>query len=519
MLKRINAILNDLSLAQKGIVTLAVPLAILLLSLGVFSYYEHISRKAQARVSHSLEVKAALYEVLSSVVKSESAVRGYLLWGHPYYLEPYNDGSSKYEDQTRHLMDMVSDNTEQTARARAINALALSNYEILQHMLDNPSAVKDLDNEWVQNSRHAMDTFRKAINEMSTTEDMLLSTRITQYTRILHQINWVLGVLFLLGLASGVVASYIISTSILRRVNDLERYARRVTRGDIPDWQDDAADELGQLARNLQTMTRTLLHREEALEQTRTKLQQANTSLERLLRDTRTANQELESFSYSVSHDLRAPLRHVAGFSELLLRNADNLDPKNRRYLDIISKSISQMGVLIDELLAFSRMGRTPIKTDPVALNSVINDVISDLSPEITERTIHWTIPELPTVYGDRMMIQLVFQNLISNALKYSRDRTPAQIEISCEYLPETHMESITVKDNGVGFDMAYADKLFGVFQRLHSSEEYEGTGIGLATVRRIVQRHGGDVKANSILGEGAQFTITLPTNGDATDD
>lgn len=519
MLKRINTTLNDLSLAQKGIVTLAIPLAILLLSLGVFSYYEHISRKAQARVSHSLEVKAALYEVLSSLVNSESAVRGYLLWERPYYLEPYNEGYAKYQAQVKNLKDLVVDNAEQAARVETIEAIALAKYDVLQHLLDNPSAVKNPESQWVQNGRTTMDTFRKAINEMSTREDMLLSTRITQYNRLMTQINWVLGVLFLLGLASGIIASYIISTSILRRVNNLERHARRVTRGETPDWHDDAADELGQLGRNMQTMTKTLLQREEALEQTRAKLQHANSSLEKLLRETRAANQELESFSYSVSHDLRAPLRHVAGFSELLLRNADNLDPKNRRYLDIISKSISQMGVLIDELLAFSRMGRTALKSDPVHLNDVINDVINDLSPDITQRAIQWTIPELPTVHGDRMMIQLVFQNLISNALKYTRDRTPAQIDISCEYLPETHMESITIKDNGVGFDMAYADKLFGVFQRLHSSEEYEGTGIGLATVRRIVQRHGGDVKANSTVGEGAQFTITLPSDRIQTND
>jgi len=317
--------------------------------------------------------------------------------------------------------------------------------------------------------------------------------------------------LFLVALLCGITASYVVSASILKRVHDLERYAHRVSRSQPAEWKDSGEDEIGQLGRNVELMTKNLLARKEALKTAQVQLKKANADLAVMLEETRAANQELESFSYSVSHDLRAPLRHVAGFSELMLRNPEALDAKNRRYLNIISSSIQQMGVLIDELLAFSRMGRTSIKSDPVDLNHVVNDVISDLSPELEGREIEWKVSELPTVAGDKTMIQLVFQNLIGNALKYTRKKNPAVVEIASRHHESQPMEVITIRDNGVGFDMQYIDKLFGVFQRLHSAEDYEGTGIGLATVRRIVHRHGGQVSATSVLGEGAEFTISLP--------
>jgi light-regulated signal transduction histidine kinase (bacteriophytochrome) len=328
---------------------------------------------------------------------------------------------------------------------------------------------------------------------------------------VLEQINFLMVSLFLLAILSGLSASYVVFSSILKRVNDLEHYARRVSRNQTAHWEDSGEDELGQLGRNLRIMTDNLLAREEALRHTRRQLEQANNNLKQQLLETRAANQELEAFSYSVSHDLRAPLRHVAGFSELMLKNADSLDAKNLRYLNIISSSIRQMGVLIDELLAFSRMGRTAIKADNIDLNATVNEVFTDFSPDIAARHIKWEIADLPVVQGDRVMLKLVLQNLIGNAVKYTRDRDPAIIQIRDESAPDDTMAQIVITDNGVGFNMDYADKLFGVFQRLHSSEEYEGTGIGLATVRRIVHRHGGKVSAYGDPGEGARFTFTLP--------
>lgn len=224
-------------------------------------------------------------------------------------------------------------------------------------------------------------------------------------------------------------------------------------------------------------------------------------------------NKELEAFSYSVSHDLRAPLRHIDGFTGLLERHAEaTLDDKGRRYLKTISEAAKQMGALIDDLLTFSRLGRAELRHVPVRLQDLVDEVRRILDPEIAGRAVVWAIGELPEVQGDPQLLRLVLQNLIGNALKYTRPRPEARIEIGARR--EDTETVCSIRDNGVGFDMRYADRLFGVFQRLHTSAEFEGTGIGLATVRRIVHRHGGRVWADGGVDRGACFSFTLPDRG-----
>lgn len=239
-----------------------------------------------------------------------------------------------------------------------------------------------------------------------------------------------------------------------------------------------------------------------------------NTELERRVLE-RTAqleaiNKELEAFTYSVSHDLRAPIRHIVGFVELLNKNATDLDERNQHYLDTISQSAKQMGLLVDELLAFSRMGRTVIHKTNVDLAALVLQIIPELQPEIESRQITWKIGELPVVYADSILIKAVVTNLISNALKFSRTRSKPIIEIGAD--SDDNDETIFfVRDNGVGFDMRYEDKLFGLFQRLHRVDEFEGTGVGLASVRRIIHLHGGRTWAQGELDRGATFFFSLP--------
>jgi PAS domain S-box-containing protein len=224
-----------------------------------------------------------------------------------------------------------------------------------------------------------------------------------------------------------------------------------------------------------------------------------------------TANKELEAFSYSVSHDLRAPVRHIDGFVKMLAKHANgSLDERGRRFLNIIEDAAHQMGALIDDLLLFSRMSRSDLHPANVALNSLVDEAIASLHPEMNGRNIQWRIGSLPPAQADPAMLRQVWVNLIANAIKYSRPRNPAEIEIGGS--DAGRGESVYyVRDNGVGFDMQYVEKLFGVFQRLHRSEEFEGTGIGLANVRRIVSRHGGRTWAESRLNEGATFYFSLP--------
>ena len=222
------------------------------------------------------------------------------------------------------------------------------------------------------------------------------------------------------------------------------------------------------------------------------------------------ANKELESFSYSVSHDLRARLRHVLGYVELLKRATDGqLSGKAGCYLKTISDAAEEMGELIDDLLAFSRMGRAEMRAENVALDEPVQQVIKSLEMETRYRRIEWKIGPLPKVTGDAAMLRLVLMNLIGNAVKYTSTRDLACIEIGCSESKDGRAV-IFVRDNGVGFDMQYAHKLFGVFQRLHRPEEFPGTGIGLATVRRIITRHGGAVRAEGALDQGATFYFAI---------
>jgi PAS domain S-box-containing protein len=221
------------------------------------------------------------------------------------------------------------------------------------------------------------------------------------------------------------------------------------------------------------------------------------------------ANRELESLSYSVSHNLRAPLRHIDGFAHLLRDRLELSDETERHYLETIVQSARYGGELIDDLLSFLRMGRVELRHTVVDMNGLLLETLGDLKYEARERAIDWKLGELPAVSGDRLMLKHVWQNLLGNAVKYTRTRERAVIEVGVtEELGEA---AFFVRDNGVGFDMQYADKLFGVFQRLHRPEEFEGTGMGLASVRRIVLRHGGRVWAEGRTGEGATFYFSLP--------
>jgi PAS domain S-box-containing protein len=224
------------------------------------------------------------------------------------------------------------------------------------------------------------------------------------------------------------------------------------------------------------------------------------------------SNKELEAFAYSVSHDLRAPLRHIDGFMELLEKKAEPvLDDQSRHYMGTISDAAKKMGQLIDDLLSFSRMSRHAMSFQPVDLENMLRDIIRELEPDTAGRHIEWRIGDLPKVEGDAVMLRMALVNLIDNAVKFTRPRQQAQIEIGS--ISDQDSETVIfIRDNGVGFDMTYADKLFGVFQRLHRADEFEGTGIGLANVRRIITRHGGRFWAEAQVDKGATFYFSLPT-------
>jgi PAS domain S-box-containing protein len=244
--------------------------------------------------------------------------------------------------------------------------------------------------------------------------------------------------------------------------------------------------------------------REEEIQSLNQELAVRSTELEAI-------NKELEAFAYSVSHDLRAPLRHIGAFTELLHKKASAIvDEKSNHYMALILDSAKRMGNLIDDLLAFSRIGRAETQKTQVNLAQLVKEALTEVRQDTEGRNIAWKIGALPDFYGDRSMLRLVLVNLISNAIKFTRTRARAEIEIGCA---DGDKDSLTVfvRDNGVGFDMKYVGKLFGVFQRLHEPAAFEGTGIGLATVQRIIHRHGGRVWAEGGVDSGATFYISAP--------
>lgn len=407
--------------------------------------------------SHELvQLLASIGETLDS---AERGHRRYLVTGDDSYLNAYRTVTEQLPEYARYLNALTKGLPEQQARVTKLVDL------IKQQVQLEADAILRRDAKGAEGVRHLalpgvakreLDQIHRLIAELESVEQQLVHTRVLESTTSTRNTIALLGLGALLLLVLLGAVYYLIHHDIDAR--------RRV------------AAELRRRGELLQA-----------------------------------ANKELEAFSYSVSHDLRAPLRHIDGYAALLTKTAGtSLNEKAQRYLQTISDSAKQMGQLIDDLLVFSRMGRQEMLQTTVDLNELVKTVIHDLRLDLQGKTISWTIGVLPEVPGDPAMLRQVYMNLISNAVKFTATRPVPRIEIGAR--PGAPGEvNLFVSDNGVGFDMQYVNKLFGVFQRLHRNDEFEGTGIGLANVRRIVHRHGGRTWAEGAIDQGATFHFSLP--------
>jgi signal transduction histidine kinase len=410
----------------------------------------------------SHELIQLLGSIDAAMGEAEGTHRRYLVTGEQAYLEAYKRVIAQKPTFTAYLNEWTKDSPEQQRRAGELNRLmerqvSVESKAIIQVQERGVQSVRKMALEGA--GRRELDGIHQIINEMDVYERQAVNRRvIASAASTRHTI-------ILLAIGAGLQLVLLASVYYLIRHDITER--RRVA---------------GELQR-----------RGELLE---------------------AANKELEAFSYSVSHDLRAPLRHIDGYAALLRKAVDDsLNEKAARYLQTISDAARQMGQLIDDLLVFSRMGRQDMLQTAVNMDQLIKSILSDLRLDLHGRQISWTIASLPEVKGDPSMLRQVFMNLLTNALKFTSTRATASIAIGVDAHSSDEIV-LYVRDNGVGFDMQYAPKLFGVFQRLHRADEFEGTGIGLANVRRIVHRHGGRTWADGVPDKGATFYVALPRGG-----
>ncbi len=443
---------------------------------------------ASSWVEHTDRVIAQANQVQKLTLDLETGMRGFLVTGDEDFLSPYNHSLSIIHVEAAMLSSMVVDNPAQMDLAQDIESLrnqwldyAARQIELKRQGGNNIALAKS------REGKNLMDEIRARFRRFIETEESLRNER-TEYARRTSHLT-----LGLTALAAALGGGLMAGLS--------RRQFLLLTR-----TYDDALKTANELNISLENRVK---QRTAELEQRSVQLQEAN--------------KELEAFSYSVSHDLRAPMRHITGFVDLLRKeHGERLTDDGRQFIDIIYDTAKLAGRMVDDLLAFSRVGRTEMRSTTVNLNLLIEQCKRELAPDIGRREIEWIGSPLPSVHGDPAMLKLALENLLSNALKYTSRAEHPRIEIGelkASEAPNSenvssgaiHMIVCFVRDNGVGFDMQYAAKLFGVFHRLHRAEEFEGTGIGLANVKRIITRHGGRIWAEGHLGQGATFYFTLP--------
>ncbi|MEO8331388.1 MAG: CHASE3 domain-containing protein [Gallionella sp.] len=448
---------------------LAIACSILFASAVLFVYFARNLMQTLAEQTKVVVLLEETRETLSGIKDAELGQRGFLITGKDKYLEPYIAGLKNTETHLSTLRSLAHDEPHLSQQLDLINELKQNNFTELSKTITLRKNNRLAEAQRIVSSdtgKQTMDKIRETIKNIFVELRDRQTQVVLNITDYIHK-----AIISFIVLVVTVSALIILGYRTTSRIFDAT------------------------IAMN----ERDITERKRAMDE-----------LKKLNEEIKSSNKELEAFSYSVSHDLRAPLRSIAGFVELLKKYGyANADEKSKHYMEVISSSAVQMGRLIDDILTFSRIGRIEMLMTRVSLDHLVQEALKTLQPEIAGREIIWKISPLPKVEGERAMLQLVLVNLISNALKYSRPRATAVIEVGAR--TDGNENTFYVKDNGVGFDMHYVDKLFGLFQRLHRPEEFEGTGVGLANVQRIIQRHGGRVWAEGKVDEGATFYFSIP--------
>jgi signal transduction histidine kinase len=456
---------------------LIVPVGLMIVIAAVLAIQIKGLLDASAMVERSNLVLARINRLEKLTVDLETGLRGFLLTGDDAFLEPFRAGRGPTISEARELKQVLAADAEQVALLQEIGRLrdawlAFADRAIASRRAGDEVYMRDVR---AHRGKMLMDQIRARYARFIANQERLRDARSHDARVATRNTLLGVGVMTLLG---GAVLAWLARRQFMELARSYER----------------ALDEAQQLNANLE---RRVTERTQLLEERSAQLTEAN--------------RELEAFAYSISHDLRAPMRHISGFAALLAKSAGpDLSADDRETLTTIHDTARNAGRMVDDLLAFSRIGRTAMRRDTLDMDALLQQVLRDLAPETRGRAIDWDLAPLPPAHGDAALLRMVLQNLIGNAVKYTGKRERAHIRVGATSGADGRPVYF-VADNGTGFEMKYADKLFGVFQRLHRAEEFEGTGIGLANVRRIIERHGGRVWADSTIGQGATFSFTIP--------
>jgi signal transduction histidine kinase len=482
--------------------------ALLVLLLVSFHTYE-LADQEQSWVMHTYQVIDEAKELESLIMDAETGERGYLLTAQRQFLEPYLIARRELPHQIDRLRTLTSGDSGQFQAVEEIDTAMKALVFSLQHEIDQVaeraggvpgiqsySPMLDIEKR-LEAGRRIMDGLRARISSFLRDENLRLERRLAMAEER-RRIARVLIACAAITALVGKIAASISHHHQLRRRQHAEEEQRRLNQG--------LEQEVASRTHDLRTMNEALVQHAQELAR---------------------LNHDLEAFSYTVSHDLRSPLRSIEGFTTILARKLEgHVEASVMRQLEIVRGSAQHMSRLLTDVLEFSRLGRQALKPTRVSLAHLAERVVAERRLELAERRIEIAIdPAMPPCQGDESLLYLVVANLLGNAIKYTRGRDPARITVgwkrgpvppSATHPPGTDAPPAVdatiyfVSDNGCGFDMQYYDKIFGVFQRLHSDEDYEGVGIGLATVKRIIDRHGGRVWAEAVLDQGASFFFTI---------
>jgi signal transduction histidine kinase len=484
--------------------------AILLLSIGEL-------RSSDNWASHSEQVIATANLLEKEVLDLETGERGFVITGERLFLQPFSEGLVAFPREATVLERLVSDSVPQEARAQTIARAGLwyisqslrPTIAVARRSLTQAAAIVASGE-----AKRRLDAIRAQFASFITVENVLLLTRRSTAHAAASRAVWVavgglIGVVLLILLCARYLAR-----SIVAPVGRITATAARLASGDFSARTiEGGGGEVADLGRAFNAMASSLHEGRYELANQNVELKARQADLQAVNAELESANAELNAFSYSVSHDLRAPLRAIDGFSRIVIDDDQGtLTDSQQRYLGLVRDNTQVMGTLIDDLLSFSRLANQPLERRTVQTAELVRQVESDAVAHQNARTIEFVNEVLPAVQADPALLRQVFANLLGNALKYSRERERTVVTVGSERRDGELV--FIVRDNGVGFDMRYAEKLFRVFQRLHRAEDYEGTGVGLAIVQRIIARHGGRVWAEAKPDEGATFYFTL--NGGA---